>query len=208
MKTTIISWLLHHANKKYQTDWFYEIKKTLLKKYGIHDGYDLQHIEGQKCHTCAGTGIYIGYYYSGGSFKDTCNRCYGNGYYKDPQYNLLERLKFGKYIFHQPYKRCYTVKPDMPIKIDGYVYHDNQYWTKFASIVFCLVFNFKGYGKQWLFGLGGGWYNKTFQSPTSFISNVCHIFRYGTNAIPLRRFKKQKENFYTVSDYDSSDLPF
>jgi hypothetical protein len=109
----ILPFLLHHANRSIHRiavgkEEFYAIKKMLLQK-GKHVNYDVQHFEGKKCWTCGGSGIYTGYYFSGGKWSDSCNRCFG-GWYKYPMWVCLDRIKFGPYYFHQPLKRELRVK--------------------------------------------------------------------------------------------------
>ena len=76
LKKTILSWLLHNANREGRNEHFYEIKNRILAKYGKLVCYDVQFIEGKKCHSCGGTGIYTGYY-----SNDDCYHCF-NGWYK------------------------------------------------------------------------------------------------------------------------------
>ena len=151
---TLLSWLLHHANRQYHSPEFYAIKNRLLKKYGKHICYDVQFIEGKECHSCNGTGIYIGTRWSAitwGKFvtyKETCYNCY-NGWYKRPVWNILARLQFGYYTFHQPYQRSYT-KPDIGIKvIEGYIEHNPSKYSEFAAGILFLIYDRKTFKVWW-----------------------------------------------------------
>jgi len=58
---TVLSWLLHHANRSLNwgdKKYFYPIKNKILSKYGKYVKYGIQFIEGKKCYTCHGTGDY------------------------------------------------------------------------------------------------------------------------------------------------------
>lgn len=211
LKITILSWLLHHANKYDKSEHFYLLKRSLLKKYGGLVGYDVQEIEGKKCFTCNGTGIYIGYL--GRAYQDTCRNCYG-GWYKRPEWNTLQLYKFGKYLFHVPHERLYY-KPAITSStkiINGYISHNRSYWSHFARVMIFMLLDFKGYGKRWWFNLGAGWCCNTFNSPRTFINNVCHILRNGYSAIPFSRWRQiqraKYKNQVLCSDLNENDLPF
>jgi len=145
----ILPWLLHHANRL-PSDEFYKIKNNLLKKYGKHICYDVQFIEGKKCYSCGGTGIHVYYSeYTGKAYdRDTCWHCIG-GWYKRPVWNILAKVQFGKYTFHQPYERSYT-KPDNSIPvIEGYIDHNVSKYSDLALTVLYLLYR-KGYVKLWI----------------------------------------------------------
>ena len=147
---TLLSWLLHHANRQYRSPEFYAIKNRLLKKYGKHICYDVQFIEGKKCHSCGGTGIYSKHYDNYG-FVSGVNYCYNcfNGWYKRPVWNILARLQFGNYTFHQPYQRSYT-KPDNGIKvIEGYIEHNHSKYGEFAAGILFLIYDRKTFKVWW-----------------------------------------------------------
>ena len=99
----ILAWLLHHANRQCSDDVFYEIKNKLLKKYGRCICYDVQFIQGKKC--WCGDGIYDYNWYTYEPI--VCYKCNGTGWYKLPVWNILGRLKFGRFKFHVPFKRSY-----------------------------------------------------------------------------------------------------
>jgi hypothetical protein len=177
----ILSWLLHHANRRYSSPEFYAIKNMLLKKYGKHICYDIQFIEGKKCYSCDGTGIYIGTKWSEitwgkvVTFQETCYKCY-NGWYKRPVWNILARIEFGRYIFHQPYERSYT-KPDNSIPvIEGYIDHKNSKYSDFAATILFLIYE-KGYLKRWYKEAGTGRFCKWWK-PSHWPNNIVYHLKH------------------------------
>lgn len=141
----IKAFLLHHANRsvkdfsfgQYLVD-FYRVKDAILRKYGKPDGYDIQHIEGKQCYKCRGTGRYDRWDNYGIYDPDTCWGCAGTGWYRDPQWNCLERFLFGPYTFHRPISRKYGINPpalwevnDRQI-IKGYVEHRSTWFGRYA----------------------------------------------------------------------------
>jgi len=209
--TSIHSWLLHHANRKYHSPEFYAIKNRLLKKYGKHICYDVQFIEGKRCHTCGGTGIYSKHYDNYGFVSDVnyCWHCEGTGWYKRPVWNMLARLQFGKYTFHQPYQRSYA-KPDNSIQIiEGYIEHNESKCSDFAATILFLIYE-RGYPKRW-WKSAGSWYCKWYW-PRNWMSSIIHILKYRSKshlAIILQRkikqmFEKKEESYCS----DLSELPF
>ena len=140
MKKTILSWLLHHANKGYKCEIFYGIKRKLLAKYGTFLGYDFQEIEGKECWSCDGTGTYHGFF-----SKETCYHCWGDGWYRKPHWNVLERIKFGKYTFHTPVNRIYKAPEVGSVIIDGYVTHNSTKWTKKSRTILYLIYDTKAF---------------------------------------------------------------
>jgi hypothetical protein len=201
---SILSWLLHYANRKYHDEEFYAIKNRLLKKYGKHICYDVQFIEGKSCYTCDGTGIYIGYRWSSihwgklVTYKETCNSCY-QGWYKRPVWNILARLQFGKYTFHQPFQRSYT-KPDNGIPvIDGYIDHKSSKHSDFAATILFLLYE-KSYLKRWYKSAGWGWYVYWWR-PSNWPNNFVYMIKHRPkirNASP--------ESF--MACYEPDDMPF
>ena len=146
MKTKVLSWLLHHANKGTKDEHFYKIKNELLKTHGVHLRYDVQFITGKKCHSCGGTGVH--YYYNYRNFNkpdvDSCWYCH-NGWHRLPEYNILAVLRFGKYTFHQPYARVYKkpdfVQADGSNLIQGYIEKDGTQYSKFALNVLYFIYD-------------------------------------------------------------------
>lgn len=152
----MIAFLLHHANRAAKNypylNEFYAIKDRLLKN-AAHDGYDIQHIRGKRCHSCDGTGVHEKYsMYPPYKVYDTegCWRCNGTGYYKHPQWICLQRVKFGGYIFHRPLKREYSVrnpwKEDVmgwevssrPV-IEGYIKHRASWFGVWALLILFFI---------------------------------------------------------------------
>ena len=145
----ILSWLLHHANRKYHTSEFYFIKNKLLRKYGHPDGFDIQYIEGKKCHSCGGTGYHILYRWNGKPFDTAaCYRCYG-GWYKRPTYNILQRFSFGPYTFHQPIERVYFKRPDIKANmIEGFIHHNDSRYSDIAASILFLFYDSRYFKKH------------------------------------------------------------
>lgn len=184
----LFAFLLHHANRDYKSEKFYAIKNMMLKKYGEYVGDDVQFIEGKKCYTCGGTGVYTGYYWSSGeAWHDSCNRCCG-GWYKLPQWNILHRIKFGPYIFHQPFKRVYT-EPDTIIinKIDGYVSHTSTRYSRISRHILFLIYE-SGYLNRYYRELNS-WYCSWWM-PRNWLHNAIYIHKYGLPDTTFRQIKK------------------
>lgn len=207
MRIKILSWLLHHANRHTKSEYFYAIKNRLLKKYGVHVRYDVQYIEGKKCNSCGGEGVHPKYGYDGKIYDYAdCYHCHG-GWYKLPTWNILALLQFGKYQFHQPYKRVYA-KPliEFPL-IEGYIEHNDSKHGSFALTVLCLLYE-KGYLKRWYNGAGSGWY-VYWWLPRNWPHNIVHIIKNGKNAMPFRKRKTFTPIKYTqYMPTESDDLPF
>lgn len=151
MKKLILSFLLHHANRGYKCEIFYSIKDKILTKYGVCVGHDFQKIEGKKCWSCDGTGIYHGFF-----SKETCYHCYGDGWYRKQHWNVLRRVKFGKYTFHKPIDRIYKAPEVGSVIIDGYVNHDDTKWTYQARNILYFMYDRKAFiaRKKREFGMG------------------------------------------------------
>lgn len=140
LKISFLSFLLHHANRLGKDAGFYSIKNEILKQYGTHLCYDVQFIEGKECFSCDGTGIYEEVA-DGFTIDDedsilqiACHNCY-DGWYKRPTWNILAKIQFGKYTFHQPYKRVYS-KPDITIPlIEGYISHTPAKFAPLANFI-------------------------------------------------------------------------
>ncbi len=206
LKIQILSWILHRANREFCNEYFYKIKNKILIKYGKHLGYDVQFIEGKKCYSCGGTGIHHNYYHNEWQ-QDVCYHCF-NGWYKDPVWNILSRVEFGKYIFHQPYQRAYK-KPEISTNIiDGYISHTKIKYGATCQFVLFLLYE-KGYLKRYYKETGIGWRTYWYY-PQNWIPCIIHIIKHGTNSYPIRKIKERLVNnsrtkvFYT----DTDDLPF
>lgn len=141
LKITFLSFLLHHANRLGKDYAFYTIKNRILKQNGIHLCYDVQFIAGKKCFTCDGTGIYEeeDFYDEEEICHVACRNCY-DGWYKSPTWNILAKIQFGMYTFHQPYKRVYS-KPDITIPlIEGYISHTPAKFAPLAKFILFALF--------------------------------------------------------------------
>lgn len=201
----ILSYLLHYANRETKNIHFYAIKDKILQKHGKHIGYDIQFIDGKKCYSCDGTGIYKNYYH-GMWHRDTCWNCW-RGWFKRPTWNILQRIQFGKFVFHKPYLRVYE-KPDIetPI-IEGYIDHNSTKWYQGPIALFILgVIYEKGYLKRFYKENGLGW-RSMWWHPCNYILNAIHIHKKGWDSYP---FRKLKERFNVSRDIidEIEDLPF
>lgn len=210
LKLRILSWLLHHANKEGRNGNFYEIKAALLSKYGKYIADDIQFIEGKKCFSCGGSGTYIGYsWHTYKSYESECFKCDGTGWFKLPTYVILKRIQFGKYCFHQPWKRAYFKNPipSAPV-IEGYVEHIPSKYSEISRDILFFLYD----RKYWIDILGSGWYNHKQYKPKILLHNLLHLIKYNKNAIPISRLRRklQKSNKNNVIQYNNSsdDLPF
>lgn len=204
MKAFIISWLLHHANRKHKSPEFYVIKNRILKKYGKHRCYDVQFIEGKKCYSCNGSGLFWVYYR--GEY-DTCWHCH-NGWYKRPVWNVLSRVEFGKYSFHQPFARSYT-KPENSIGIiEGYIEHNKSNYSDFAGFVLFQIYDFKGYWKRLYQSVTG--FRLMWWLPRNWLRNSIYIQKYGLKKV-IRILKDRRRVYSCVhipEALQSDELPF
>ena len=209
----VLSWLLHHANREGRNEYLYKIKNRLLSKYGKFIGHDIQFIEGKKCHSCDGTGIYVHYHWHGSEREyEGCYRCY-NGWYKRPTWNVLQRIQFGNYVFHQPFERLYKKPEDVSLPIiEGYIEHNRSKHGKFALTILFLLYE-KGYLKRWYKSAGIGWKCYWWQ-PRNWLYNIVHIIKHGRNSIPFndtkRKMKAIISKYKSVKpvSYEPDDLPF
>lgn len=150
LKIKILSIILFHANRYSKDADFYEIKNRLLARFGKPVGYDLQEIAGKQCFHCCGTGKckWFGaedcwycteedYDPQTGEYEITesnyCGKCGGSGWFKDPQRNLLLKMQFGRFVFHQPIQKLSENEaPENTIdnEIRGYVEHQPSKYGK------------------------------------------------------------------------------
>jgi len=151
LKISLISFLLHHANRLGKDLEFYDtIKNRILKQYGTHLCYDVQFIEGKECFTCDGTGIYEeeDFYDEDDITHVECRNCIA-GWYKRPTWNILAKIQFGKYTFHQPYKKAY-IKPDITIPlIEGYISHTPSRFAPMAKFILFAIYNWRGFKRRY-----------------------------------------------------------
>lgn len=160
----ILPFLLHHANRcaknyPYLKE-FYAVKDRLLKS-AVKDGYDIQHIRGLRCRSCGGTGVHEKYsMYPPYKVYDTdgCWRCGATGFYKLPIWICLQRVKFGRYLFHQPLKRELCVRnpwteknmgwcvSDRPV-VEGYIEHQSTWFGIWALLILFLIYDYPTHKK-------------------------------------------------------------
>jgi hypothetical protein len=203
MKTSILSFLLHHANREGKNKSFYKIKNKILSKYGKHICYDVQYIEGKRCFSCGGTGIYVGY-----NHKSECYNCGGTGWFKLPEWNILARLQFGKYTFHQPWKRSYIDPKIQSNKIEGYIEHNRSKYGRFSLALLFLIYDRKGLKRMYDY-IGLGW-RCYWYLPKNYLNNIIWLFRkkHFINLFkPTNRIYKCGERIY-YEYTDNNELPF
>jgi hypothetical protein len=201
-----LAWLLHHSNREGKDINFYAIKNKLLKKYGKHICYDVQFIEGKQCFSCDGTGIY--YESEEDSEIEYCYKCASTGWYKKNTWNILEKVQFGKFTFHQPYQRAF-VKPDISIPfITGYIEHKKSKYGWLAKSILFLIYD-KKYLKRYYQNVMGwrcSWY-----LPKNWLFTILHFVKYKQKAYPIQdlrtKFMRYCEKSKHKKDY-YSDLPF
>lgn len=214
MKTRILAFLLHHANREpgIWRDEFYEIKRKILAYYGTPDGEDLQSLPGKKCYACGGTGVYVGYNYSGYQFRDSCNRCYA-GWYETPKYVVLHRITFCGYLFHQPGKSFdvngyfpYEYKHLKGVATLGYKEFKSSPYTYEAHLWLYWFFNRRIFWKLWSF-------RALPSSQAGLLIEIHRLRNYWINELERRRehldtgqLPEEPKPVYELVDDD--DLPF
>jgi len=152
----ILPFLLHHANRCIKDvvvgmDNFYVIKDRILKKHGTHVNYDVQKIDGKKCYSCDGRGVFKKLdQYRIWNFEP-CWHCH-DGWYRLPKWICLSRIKFGPYHFHKPLQRVPSISnpfskenigwqvTDRPV-IQGYIEHRVTYWGIPCLLILFLMYD-------------------------------------------------------------------
>lgn len=213
MREKILSTLLHYANRTSfdkRIIRFYEVKNKILKKYGKFERYDLQFIEGKKCYSCDGTGIYQSWY---NNEKDMCYNCY-NGWYKRPFWSLLEVVRFGKYTFHQPKEKLYKKPESLEATINGYISHSEPNYGFLAVFILLFLYDKKSMKLYFDTELSNGW-RLAWWKLYNLILNMFHLFKRRGKSIPIVRLKykiqsklKNKKITKIIYSDDNSDLPF
>lgn len=204
----IIGYLMFLANGEGIKSGWYPLKQKLCDRYGANDGYDIQYLEGKECYACNGTGVFIKYAGFGSSYPEPCYKCY-KGWYKQPAYVLLERIKVGNHVFHKPIQRVTNLKTllelDVPktITIDGYINHNRRKYGWLAFTILNIIFNFKEY-RKYIKNMGVGW-AVYWWLPKNWINNYMHLKRNGWDSIPLMKIKKR---FRFMRKQPIEDLPF
>jgi hypothetical protein len=135
--------LLFIANRGKYTkefrDSFYIAKKRCLKRFGSHDGYDIQVIPATTCQICD-HGTYKGRYFNWDEeYWSECRNC--KGLVQVPERKIaLERMHLGSHIFHQPAEHV-DVTSIIPVSnVDGYVNRPNDSKYKFDCVLILMFF--------------------------------------------------------------------
>jgi hypothetical protein len=209
-----LPWVLHHANRFRSTDQLYEIKDLILTRYGKQIGYDIQKIEGKKCHSCGGTGWHTRYsntYPYKPYDYDGCWHCIG-GWYKLPKWVCLARITFGKYTFHKPLKREECVKNpfteeamgwkvmDQPV-IKGYIEHTETAFGKWAFLILLILYKRKSlplYWEELTRNLRNDWYWKG--------RKIKRLFTW--QGFTLHKPKPYINHYIDLNGNANEDLPF
>lgn len=208
MLLRLLGYLMHLANREGKNIHWYQLKDKLCKKYGLDNGQDIQYLEGKKCSSCDGTGIYKKYTHYG-CRREYCWHC-TDGWYKKPTYVILERTKVGSYIFHRPKERIERLevfdKFDLQenVTITGYIHHKKHKNGWLAMAVLFMIFDWKVYWK-YMAPTGMGWRTCWWQ-PRNYLNNFRHIVRYGRGSIPFRGLFGNKVKVQRIGSAD--DLPF
>jgi len=205
----VIGHLMMMANREGVKTYWYELKSRLCSKYGVNDGYDLQHLAGKHCYSCDGTGVYRRYV-----SPELCWNCY-HGWYKRPCYVLLERIRVGTYVFHKPIRREYSLKAyeetevPMTVTIEGYINHSRHKYGEYALLILLLLFDRKNLNTYFRYN-GIGWRLKWWL-PRNWLYNAIHIYRKGFDAYPLQKLKQNTKRLSIPKHSnipDTDDLPF
>jgi hypothetical protein len=159
----VLAWLLHHANRSVKhIFWnredvkeFYTIKDVILKEYADRLSHEVQHLPGVRCRSCSGRGYHTKYSmyppYKAFDWPD-CWSCGGDGWYKLPQWNLLQKVRLGNYFFHMPVKREERIKNPWTIEnmgfqvtsspiIEGYIEHEETRYGEFCMLALTAVYH-------------------------------------------------------------------
>lgn len=223
----LLSFLLHHANRLGRDHYFYKVKKKLLEKYGTPDGYDIQIIDGKPCFSCHGTGIY-------NRFMDgacDCDRCGGNGYYKDPFFVQLNRYNLGDFSFHVPGDKQYCKTPSPELlsgankSISYYITHmEPARYAQVCKLVLILLYDRKNFFSAAIPYhlrdkiINPGYWDTGLLKPSHLALNIFHVIIWGIRTrgknVPLLKRLKDKwaiQRSYKLKamvETDSEELPF
>ena len=91
LRLALLAWAMTLANRRPDDHWFV-LKRDLLARYAVNDGYDLQRLD-NRCWECA--------HPRPGSFLVVCQCCGGTGIYST-SYHRLNRLNLQGWLFHTP----------------------------------------------------------------------------------------------------------
>jgi len=160
-----LGWLLMHANRRFRTTSFYELKDQVLKAYGRPDGNDLQELPAKPCWECNGIGKVPTYISSNGLLvkvdTERCPDCHGTGEYAGKLYVQLVRRKLAWYTFHKPGGTTYDYGVAVQHwshknLIHGLIKHDpNPKWLGYwCRIALNMLFNFQAPAENFRPGSG------------------------------------------------------
>lgn len=201
----MLSTLLFHANRTTKDQAFYDIKDRILKKYGRVIGYDVQVLPGKKCHSCDGTGLFYRWWWEPEEeAHDVCNHCWG-GWYKLPQYNILEKYSFGRFVFHRPilrYRRAFYAARFMANqpghmrhqksksqRIDGYIDHHGSRHSRKSLFFLYLIYD-KSQAwkliKSHIRNYGRG-YRYDWKYLPNWPRNIIYFLRNGIHSYPIQQ---------------------
>ena len=151
LKIKVLSELLFRANSETKAKEFYAIKNDLLSRFGKPIGRDLQQIPGKICFHCNGTGNCQRWDCCSDWREDAdrdCQRCWGDGWYKLPQNNVLLKVQFGKYVFHQPTERLADEEVGKYIydsEIKTYIEHQPKKYGLLSLKILYWIYDRKAY---------------------------------------------------------------
>ena len=155
-------------------DSFYFAKKRCLKRFGLHDGYDIQVIPASTCQICD-HGTYKGRYLNWDEeYWSECGKC--KGLVHIPERKIaLERIKLGEHVFHQPAESI-DVTTIIPVsKVEGYVQRPNDSKYKFDCVfILFFIFHIEAFKYYWK---RKDLISQT-NTPLTFLYNIKKIFRY------------------------------
>lgn len=155
-----LGWLLMHANRRFRTTSFYELKDQVLKAFGRPDGNDLQELPAMPCWSCDGSGVERKFQYDTRRHEVTgakCCDCHGTGEYAGKLYVRLERRKLAWFAFHKPTGSMYNYDQAVNLwqpksEIHGLIQHDpNPKWVGYwCRIALSMLFDFPRFGPHFL----------------------------------------------------------
>lgn len=134
----LIGRLLHIANSNppWPRETFYAMKSSILSRFGLCVGQDVQHIV-KKCwgdrYDCNGNPLYK---CEGGH----CRRCGGTGIFQQ-KWVYLSRWELGGVVFHRPDRTAY-IEPEEEPTITGHIEHRSYGRLSFeAACTLALLFD-------------------------------------------------------------------
>lgn len=188
----------------------YAIKDKLLQKYGKPIDNEVQFIDGKKCWSCNGTGIYHAFYHNRWH-HESCYHC-NRGWFKRPQWILLQVYELGKYRFHRPLQRLYSIENPylIPHKIEGYIDHRYSQYGDYYLMLLYLLFDRKAF-RDYIKGIGIGW-RSYWWYPRNWLYVIVHIVRYRRKSYPVRKMMEKTQRWLqhqlNWAYYPPEELPF